>query len=136
MVLLSALLCVVIAMLLLSILSCRLWGGRFELTVKVTGDTGSLQSVRCETYGNQESAEKAVKNPSLQDWSAKEEPFIGQPLTIRVPMGGREYLLWESSWSQYRYLAIVGEMKDGKRISKVVEIPDGRISREITIAIP
>jgi hypothetical protein len=75
--------------------------------------------------------------PETRLWSAVADPFEGQPLTVNVPVSGRE-----SPWGrqlrrvQFQYLVVIGQWKDGRRMGKLVDIPDGRASREISVSLP
>jgi hypothetical protein len=117
-----------------------IWDGGYDLTVRVLSDAGPPRSVSCETFGRREYAEHAAAHrlpPESQMWSAVADPFDGQPITVKVAVSGRESMSGrELRRSQFRYLVVVAVLPDGRRVAKVVEIPDGRMSRELSVTLP
>ena len=111
--------------------------GSFDLTVRVEGRP---RSVSCEAFGGQRSAEEALTvlmPPESRMWSAVADPFDGRPLTVGVPVSWRESPLGRQYWrTQFRYLVVIATMPDGERVGKLVDIPDGRESREVTVSFP
>jgi hypothetical protein len=115
-----------------------IWDGEFDLTVHVSSSDGPLHSVSCQAFSRREDAEYVVKHllPPEGLWFTVADPFDGQPLTVGVPLSGRV-----SPWGrelgrfQFKYLVVIGQLKDGRRIGKLVEIPDSRESREVSVAL-
>jgi hypothetical protein len=116
------------------------WDGGFDLTVNVSSTAGPLHSVSCQAFGRREEADEALENlrpPETRLWSAAADPFTGEPLTVFVPPSGRESPCGrEPRRSQFRHLVVLGELRDGRRTGKLVEIPDGRVSREVSVRLP
>jgi hypothetical protein len=116
------------------------WDGSFDLTVRVESAGDRPRSVTCEAFGRREYAEAAVADglpPESRKWSTSADPFDGQPLTVRVAVNGRESPFGrELRRSQFRYLAVVAVLPDGQRVGKLAEIPDGRVSREVSVTLP
>lgn len=117
-----------------------IWDGGFDLTVTVSSNAGPLRSVSCQAFGHRESADFAVEHllPMEADpWSTHVEPFSGKPLTVFVPLSGRKSPSGrELSRMQFRHLAVIGQLQDGRRVGKVVEIPDCRVSRTVHVILP
>jgi hypothetical protein len=105
-----------------------IWDGRFELTVRVSSEPGPPQSVTCEAFPSRKHAEYVLEHllpPDAPPWSATADPFSGEPLIVSVPISGKESLLgWELSRFQFRHLVVVAELPDGRRVGKLVDIPD------------
>jgi hypothetical protein len=116
------------------------WDGAYELTVRVESPDGRPRSVSCEAFGRREYADAAVVHPhppESQRWSAVADPFEGQPITVQVAVSGRESPFGrELRRSQFKFLAVNAVMADGRRVGKVVEIPDSRVSREVAVTLP
>jgi hypothetical protein len=119
---------------------CITSDGSFNLAVHVSSTVGPLRSVSCEALGRREQAEVVVQKllpPETRLWSATADPFVGKPLTVSVPLGGRESMSGrELRRTQFRYLAVIGQLQDGRRVGKWVEIPDCRVSRKVEATLP
>lgn len=136
---------VVIAMHLLLrgdlLLPVAVWDGRFPLTVHVSSTAEDVRSITCSVFQSREIADYAVENPSEREfWSFRAvtiEAFDGKPFDIDVPVSGKSSLLGRDiSRMQFQYLAVKAELKDGRRVAKVVEIPDGRRMRYLFLKLP
>ena len=116
------------------------WDGGFDLTVTVSSNAGPLRSVSCQAFGHRDSAEFAIEQllPTEADhWSTHVEPFSGEPLTVFVPLSGRKSMCGrELSRMQFRHLAVIGQLHDGRRVGKVVVIPDSRESNTVSVSLP
>jgi hypothetical protein len=117
-----------------------IWDGEFDLTVHVSSDPGPPRSVTCEAFGFREGGEYVRENllpPETRLWSTTEDPFVGEPLTVHVPQSGQDSMSGrELQRFQFRYLVVVAELPDGRRVGKLVDIPDCRVAREVSIALP
>lgn len=117
-----------------------IWDGSYELTVRFENRGPLIRSVSCESYGNRDSAEFAVAHhlsSERQVWSEVEDPFQGKPVKVRVAVSGHDsFLGFELSRSQFRYLAVIVTYPDGRKAGRVVDIPDMRESREVTVTFP
>jgi hypothetical protein len=114
------------------------WDGGFDVTVRVAS-AQPLRSVSCQVFGRRAEAEEGLEHllPEKGLWAAAADPFAGEPLTIHVPVGGRDSPSGrELSRFQSQYLVVVGQLPDGKRIGKLVEIPDCRVSRQVSVSLP
>ena len=111
--------------------------GSFDLTVRVEGRP---RSVSCEAVGSLREAEEALAvllPPDTRMWSAIVDPFDGRPLEVRVAVNWRESPLGRQYWrTQFRYLVVIATMPDGERIGKLVDIPDSRESKQVTVSLP
>jgi hypothetical protein len=118
-----------------------LWVGSVELAVNVSSTDGLLWEVKCEPFQRRELAQWATRNPTSPEmnnsWSYVVKPFKGEPIKVFVPVSGRDSM-WgrELSRIQFQWLAVIGLLNDGKSVTKVVEIPDGRVSREVDVVLP
>jgi hypothetical protein len=120
-------------------LGATIWDGYFDLTVNVSSDAGRLRMVSCEAYQDRNTAEYVAKQLHLSEsqlWSSVADPFDGRPLTVRVPLSGRRSPLGrELRRIQFRYLVVIGQSQDGRRFGTVVEIPDCRVSQEVSASL-
>jgi hypothetical protein len=84
---------------------------------------------------NQYSFENAQIGRTMD--SVVSDPFEGQPLKMEnVYYHHTSYFGRTLSWSQNSFLAVYAEWPDGRKMCKVLEIPDARISKEMTIRLP
>jgi hypothetical protein len=115
------------------------WDGGFDLAVTVTCGAGPLRAVSCEAFGRREDADEALEflMRPLSQWSASAKPFAAEPLTVHVPVSGRASPSGrELSRFQFRHLVVIGEFHDGRRVGKLVEIPDSGVSRKLSVTLP
>ena len=116
------------------------WSGGYDLTIHVKADPGLVDSIACESFLRREDAEGAFGCRFASAFArcpAKADPFVGQPLTIYINQGGQDAMSGrELSRTQYRFIVVFGLLHTGGQVSKVVEIPDGRVSREISVELP
>lgn len=117
-----------------------LWGGRFDLTVRVSSTPGPPRAVSCEAFGRREHAEFALEHllpPETRTWSAVADPFAGEPLTVGVRVSGRQSMSGRQlRRTQDEYLVVVAVLPDGRRVGKLVAIPDGRACHEVGVELP
>jgi hypothetical protein len=115
------------------------WDGSFDLAVNVSSTAGPFGSISCEACRDRKDTDFMLEHlpPPETVWSVVSNPFDGRPLTVHVPMGGKE-----SPWGreltryQFRHLVVIGQLQDGRRLGKVVEIPDCRVSRQVSVSLP
>ena len=70
-------------------------------------------------------------------WSTTVEPFTGAPVTVFVPLSGHVSMCGrELSRMQFRYLAVIGQLQDGRRVGKVMVIPDSRVAQTLSVSFP
>jgi hypothetical protein len=116
------------------------WDGAYDLTVRVSSTAGPLRSIRCEAFARREHAEELLERPAPlgpRTWSVVADPFTGAPLRVPVRISGHESPSGrEVSRFQFRHLAVIGELADGRQVGRLVEIPDCRVSREVSVALP
>jgi hypothetical protein len=61
----------------------------------------------------------------------------GQPFTVRVPCSGHTSALGrEMKYWQFQLLVLHIEFADGKSTYVTVDIPDGRVAREVAVSMP
>ena len=117
-----------------------IWNGVCDLSVRVMSDSGPPRSVTCQAFGRRDEAAYALEHllpPETGLWSATAEPFTDDPLTVRVPLSGQDSMSGrELQRFQFRYMVVVAEYPNGRRVGKLVHLPDCRESREISITLP
>jgi hypothetical protein len=123
-----------------------IWDGGYELTVHVDTPADPPTAVACSAFGRREDAEHLCELSREAPAAALfaeggratlADPFHGQPLKVYIWVSGRESAFGrEVSRSQQRFLVVGAEWPDGRRVCKVVEIPDGRVSREMRVTVP
>jgi hypothetical protein len=115
------------------------WDGGFDLTVNVSSACGPVRSVTCQSFGNRNDAIEAMQHrlPERGRFSATDEPFTGSPLKVFVPVSGRDSMSGRQLDSgQFRYLAVIGECRDGRQFGTVVDIPDYQESHVVDVTFP
>lgn len=123
-------------------LSVMAHDGGFDLTVRIESQAGQLKLVGCEILGTREDADETVAfallpSPESRSWSTVCEPFDGRPFTVGVAVSWQESPFGRVfKRSQMRFLAVIAVLADDHLVGKVVEIPDGRVSREVTVELP
>jgi hypothetical protein len=121
-------------------LQVKISDGGFYLTVNVSSSAGPLHSVSCQAFAQREETKHDLDYlcpPGTPLWSAVADPFVGEPLKVLVPVSGRESPCGrELRRFQFRYLVVIGKFQDGQRAGKLVEVPDGRVSREVSVVLP
>ncbi|MBS0263837.1 MAG: hypothetical protein JSS02_18005 [Planctomycetes bacterium] len=117
-----------------------IWDGGFNLIVHVSSDEGPLSAVSCEAESSRKYAELKFQHllpPERGGWSATAKPFTGKPVKIFIPVSGTESMSGRAlTRTQFELLVVIGEFQDGRRVGKLVEIPDGRVSHELQISLP
>ena len=115
--------------------------GAFPLTVEVTTDGDPPRRVYCQVHSSEAMAEWAARQPQLYDTIERvvtTEPFNGEPLEVRVEFS--EYisplLQRVTDYVQFTHLVVLAEWTDGRRVAKVVPIPDGRTTRTMRVELP
>lgn len=84
------------------------------------------------------------KDLSLRDRFAKDEwsgpiedPFTGKSLKVLIRLSDRESFFGRPiSTTKQRFIVVLAKWPDGRRVCKVVEIPEGRVSKEMTVSLP
>jgi hypothetical protein len=152
------LLTVVLLLLVVGVLAVELipltevrWVGGYDLTVHLDAPAGQPTVVICSPiHGRRDDAEESVTVLRMFPASTRlteirviegrkvvADPFVGGPLKVFVKTIGRQSALGrELSASQEGFLIVGAEWPDGRRVWKVVEIPDGRASREVRVSLP
>jgi hypothetical protein len=116
-----------------------IWDGGYDLTVHVKSPSGRPRSIYCEAYGQRKYADEACARlaTDASAWRTVADPFDGNPLPVWVAVSGRRTLFGRYVHRmQFRFLAITAVMPDGNRVSKVIDLPDDRVSREVTLTLP
>jgi len=114
------------------------WTGGYSLTVHLQSANARPQSVACSPFHHSEDAEKAIATESVgsPEWAVVADPFDGCPINLDVPVAGRAWLGQERGRVQPQYLAVVAMMPENRRVGRIVQIPDGQVSKELTVSLP
>lgn len=120
------------------------WDGWFDLLVRVSSNSGKITSVTCEVFQTTDQAERVGElmalgevEESLSRWTVKTPQFTGEPVEVRVPVSGTEAMCGRAlSRTQFQCLVVTAELADARRVKKLVQIPDGRVARELTVELP
>ncbi len=65
------------------------------------------------------------------------DPFDGQPVKMETRYYFGTSLFGRTvSWSQSNFMTVYAEWADGRKLCKVVEIPDARASHEVRVQLP
>lgn len=116
------------------------WDGGFDLTVNVSSTAGPLRSVMCKSCRQREETEFILEHSEHQEarsCAVFVDPFDGKPLTAHVPLSGVDSPCGRDLRRfQDHYLVVIGQLQDGRQMKKVVEIPDCRESREVSLLLP
>jgi len=119
-------------------LQMTIWDGEYKLLVHLDCLGTSPVSATFETFSRREQAENVIlsKRPPESGWSsAVADPY--DPVEVPVPISGRSSPLGRDlARGHFSYLLVVATFADGHRVSKIVDIPDDRKSREVTVTLP
>jgi hypothetical protein len=116
--------------------------GIWLLEVTVRSAAGRpIKAVSGQAFGDPNEANYVLQNriPPGKLYSATQQPFRGEKLAVPVPTSWniRRSLLWEyHSFHQYNKLVVLVRYEAGKEEGCLIDIPDLRLTREITIDVP
>lgn len=125
--------------------SVYLWSGGYDLTVAVSAAGESPEWVYCFPVRGRDRAEGLLDvllagHGSMSEGGrgARADPFRGEPPTVRVALDGRRSPVFgERTGPQVeRHLVVVAQLPGGRRVGRVVDIPDCRAAREVAVALP
>ncbi len=113
------------------------WVGGYDLIVKIDPNGEPPTSVLC-LASSRNDAEFMVNSPDPElNAKVNVKPFQGEPIRVLARVSGRySFFALCKTRTQDQYLAVIALWPDGRRVGRVVEIPDGRESREITVSLP
>jgi hypothetical protein len=114
-----------------------IWDGAFPLELKLVGTPKKeIIGVAHELLLRKERAEDCLP-PRISPLHYERAPWAdGQPLTVSVNCSGRATMLREVSFSQRRYMALRFDFVDGSRAFMTLDIPDGRVCRQVSVPAP
>ena len=120
-------------------LRVAVWSGSYDLSVRFECPGGVPASVACSPFVRRADAESviAAEDSRSPEWDSVSSPFDGRPITVRIPVGGRDSPFGRQleRW-QPKYLAVVATLADDRQVGKVLEIPDPRVSKVVVVAVP
>ena len=127
--------------------SCtRIYQGGYELTVHVEASGPKPSAVGCYAVWRQDEAERAreiyqdipLRRAIENEWGGPiADPYTGQSLKVQIRMSDQEsYFGRPLSTVRQRFLVLLAEWPDGRKVCKVVELPQGRVSKEVTVCLP
>ena len=152
-ILLVSVLLVLAAFLLIEFCGVSVCDGAYTLQVQVRSASGTpIEAVRCDAcsdahcgFDDPRELEKLVaagafkeRSPSGGRWEVTAQPFRGAALPVSIRMTQRVSICLERDlgYSQFRALLVAIEYAGGKRLGKVVPIPDGRVAQSVTVTVP
>jgi hypothetical protein len=129
---------------LLAFTPAVVWDGWFDLLVRVSSSSGKIKSVTCEVFQTKEQAEKVSEfiasgefEEPFSRWTVRAPQFTGDPIEVQVPVSGTEAICGRTlTRTQFQCLVVTGELASGRRVKKLAQIPDGRVSREVLVELP
>jgi hypothetical protein len=147
-----------VGFLLIELSGVSICDGGYELQVQLhSASQTPIEAVRCEVltfphwgWGPEPDPDDAEidqffakgafweRSPSGLSWQVDLRPFRGEPFLVLVLNTHRVSVLLGRNlgYSQQRGLAVVVEYRGGKRAGTIVEIPDGRTARTLTVELP
>lgn len=132
------LLAVVAGLLLLYDRATTLLGsGGVNLLVRIHSEF-PVREASTEVFWQREQAASATKvcSPDALRDVVPTSGLRGEPFEVWVPIDTRiSGLGLTNTRVQTRYLVLVAVLADGRRVGKVVELPDARESREVTVRL-
>ena len=122
-------------------------GGTWHLAVTVRSASNTpIAAVSTEAFLNDEEARKTLEflaPPESPMNSATQQPFQGDPLLVPITFGftTRSALLYQFDGPTHQHaklLVIVVNYQDGKRVGRLVDIPELRRGQkhELTVEVP
>jgi hypothetical protein len=118
------------------------WVRTYGLAVHVDGGGEAPRVVRCAVAARKVDADVLRASPPGSDHkntprSVTADPFDGRPLTVWITTTGASSAFGrELARAQDQYVVVIAEWADGQRVSRVVEVPDGRATREVQVVLP
>lgn len=119
------------------------WDGGYHLTVHVETASPPPTWVVLYPVGQRDVAERwCSEAPGPSHFEPGTATTVRPPagvtqVGVRIQTGGRETALLGRELARYqeRYLLVAAEWPDGRRSCRVVDIPDGRESREVRVPV-
>jgi hypothetical protein len=123
------------------------WVGGFHLTVNASSTSGPLRWVTCAAVPTRPYAELALEKVHARNDASSSrlgepfdvtiDPFDGTPINVYIRVMGHDSISGRQlSRTQHSYLVVIAELENGERVGKIVAIPDGRVSREVSVSLP
>lgn len=116
--------------------------GSYELTVFVHCNDELPSKVACCAISRREYGERICERLPEPEHLCEEgynsafvTQFVGEPIKMRLWLES-DITLFRANYYHYRFLIVCAEWVNGRRMCKVVEIPEKRVSREIHVEIP
>ena len=127
-----------LALFVLDISLVSVWDGSFPLEVLLSGPSDQkVVEVAVEPLSRLEYADFLRIDPTRLGLQPKTIPWTeGQAFEVRVPCSGRSSSFGrELSYFQFKLLVVRITYQDGVVDFFPVEIPDGRLSRQVSVSI-
>ncbi len=116
--------------------------GSYELTVFIHCNDEPPSKVACCGIRSREVGDRACERSQepehfhdAGDNSILVTNFAGQPIKMRLWLESDATLL-HTKYFHSRFLIVCAEWVNGRRVCKVVEVPEIRVSREVHVDIP
>jgi hypothetical protein len=117
--------------------------GIWPLQVTLRSAAGaSIKAASGEAFGDRNDASYVLQNripPESLLYAAIQNPFRGEKLTVPVPTSysiHRSLLCDYRSFYQYNKLVVLVRYEAGNEEGRLIEIPDLRLTGEITVNVP
>jgi hypothetical protein len=126
------------ALVLLPAVQVAVWDGHFDLRVSLEGRLEGIDEVAAATVASNKYAELLVVDPGTREIYPVPVPWInGEPFVVQVRCSGRTSGFGrETDYYQHQLLILRITYRDGAVKYIPAEIPDGRVTRRISVSIP
>lgn len=121
------------------VLVVAVWDGGFPLQVTLDDRSDrTIVAVAARPVGHVEEAEELLDHPRSADQELEDVHWVaGKAFTIWVPCSGRTSMFGrELSYYHFPALMVRVEYADGTDRLLWAQIPDGRVQRSVTVAVP
>lgn len=122
------------------VFTIEVWDGRFPLTLKISPSSGeNVKEVSYCSFNDLQAA-KRVESPTYHQvekgdfFPVKKEK---DHFVVSIPCSGK---LWifniETAYSEPRYIVLLIQFENGKKLRRMEEIPKGRGPRTLSVVVP
>lgn len=117
------------------------WVGHFQLQVRLISTSSTpIHLVRYQTTLAKGDYVREIRDggENWPDWHPHiADDFDGDTFSVSVKCSGAESgLMRRLSYAQMPLLLVWVELANGRKVFEVIEIPDGRRQREVTLQVP
>lgn len=111
------------------------WDGRFQLNVTIES-VEPFHAAQYDYFWKRDIAQIVLSGGEESDsWEFAQ--LSGSAFVLDLPCSGRiNFYGHESSYSEPRYVVAKITLKNGEIVRKLIEVPQGRGARSVTISLP